>query len=354
MTIRKVLYLGFRHEFGKEQNGDAINYKAWYANFEDLGYEVRGVFYDGRQPEQVREALLAAAAGFRPDMLFIILQKDQIARETLLQLREAGHYLVGFFGDDQWRYDNFTCNYVDAFDACITTDKYSVAKYRRDGQQNVVYSQWAALDSDIEYQNVRHEYDVSFVGGWSRGRQWFVQELGRRGFDVKCFGDGWSAGRITYAEMERIFSVSKVNLNLSNSVTYDVRFLLSSPRGVVSAVRSVLRGGAKSSSQIKARNFEIPAQGGFQLTEYVPTLEDYFDIGRELVCYTSVDEAEKLIRYYLDNPEEREAIKARGVGKARECHTYKARIRAFMAELEGFRKRDAAGVAPGYPAARRA
>ena len=37
--------------------------------------------------------------------------------------------------------------------------------------------------------------------------------------------------------------------------------------------------------QIKGRNFEIPGCGGFLLTDYVPGLERYFQIGEEIVCY---------------------------------------------------------------------
>ena len=335
--IKKILHVGFQYEFGIEKNGHALNYKAWYSNFRELGYEVEGVFYDGKSPEQLTEDLLSVAETYHPDMIFIILQRDQISHKTLQALREAGHYLVGFFGDDQWRYDGFTRNYVTLFDVCISTDRYSIAKYRRDGQTKIVYSQWGALDSSIDYENVVYEYDVSFIGGKSHYRQWFVNELGKRGLAVKCFGDGWPAGRLTYVEMERVFSVSKINLNISNSINYDARFLLSSPRGLASILKAVLLGGGKNSSQTKARNFEIPAQGGFQLTDYVPTLEEYFDIGREVVCYSGIDDAEKLIRYYLVNPEEREAIKIRGVERARACHTYKSRIRAFMGELQLFR-----------------
>ncbi len=43
--------------------------------------------------------------------------------------------------------------------------------------------------------------------------------------------------------------------------------------------------------QLKSK-LEIPYFGGFQLTDYVPTIENYFDLGKELICYGSVDEAE--------------------------------------------------------------
>ena len=36
----------------------------------------------------------------------------------------------------------------------------------------------------------------------------------------------------------------------------------------------------KTSEQIKARNFEIPGFGGFQLSQYSLGLEDFYDIDR--------------------------------------------------------------------------
>ena len=46
-------------------------------------------------------------------------------------------------------------------------------------------------------------------------------------------------------------------------------------------------------------NFEIPYYGGFQLTNYVPSLEMYLNIGQEVICYNDIDELELLINYYL-------------------------------------------------------
>ena len=113
-----------------------------------------------------------------------------------------------------------------------------------------------------------------------------------------------------------------------------MRFLLSSPRNFASTIKALLRGGGKNTSETKARNFEIPVQGGFQLTDYVPTLEEYYYIGKEVVCYSNIDEAENLIHYYLKHEAERESIKSAGVEKARSEHTFKNRIVEFMKEIE--------------------
>ena len=77
--------------------------------------------------------------------------------------------------------------------------------------------------------------------------------------------------------------------------------------------------------------------GGFELTEYVPSLEDYYHIGKDIVCYKDVDEAELLIRYYLENDDEREAIKKRGIEVSRQKHVFKSRIMDFMLEVERYK-----------------
>tara|TARA_R110000744_G_scaffold22045_4_gene56627 strand:- start:668 stop:1687 length:1020 start_codon:yes stop_codon:yes gene_type:complete len=331
--INKILYIAYKYEYGQKENGIALNYKAWYENFTSLGYDVDTIFYEDYSFDELQKIIISHASKIDPDLIFFILQKDQVEINTLNALRKRGFFTANFFGDDQWRFDNFTCNYAPYFSACITTDKFSLEKYHRIGQKNVIRSQWASLESKVQSDQMNYKYDVSFIGGCNRYRQWFVTRLANSGITVHCFGGGWPNGRVSYEEVEDIFSSSKINLNISNSTSYDVRYLLSSLKSILSGVKSVFKR-VKNSSQTKARNFEIPVQGGFQLTDYVPTLDDYFDIGKELACYSCVDEAEKLIKYYLNNENEREIIKLAGIKKARINHTFKCRIIDFMKELE--------------------
>ena len=327
--MKKILYIAFKYEYGIEKNGEALNKKAFHNNFIELGYEVEGVFFEDYSKKDLQKAIIDKAKEFQPDIIFFILQKDQIEIETLKELRKNSFFIVNWFGDDQWRFDNFSKNYALYFDVVITTDKFSVDKYKNIGQKNVIRSQWASLDSDIEYKNIKYKYDVSFIGGINPFRKWFVEQLEKKGIKVACFGSGWKNGRVTYEEMEQIFVTSKINLNISNSTQYDIRYLLSNPRHILSTIR-----GIKNRSQTKARIFEIPVQGGFELTEYVPSLEDYFDVGKEIVCYKDIDECELLIRYYLKHDDEREKIKIKGIKKARLNHTYKHRIKNFLKEIE--------------------
>ncbi len=170
---------------------------------------------------------------------------------------------------------------------------------------------------------------MTFVGGFHPYRKWFIKTLRSKGVGIEVFGHGWPNGSLTADAMNRIFVTSKINLNIGNSHSFDVRYLLSGMRPLV---YGLLR--AKNSSQIKARNFEIPYFNGFQLTDYVPSLENYFDIGKEIVCYNDVDEAARLIKFYLENDVDREAIKQAGHGRAVGEHGFTHRLDAVLSTIE--------------------
>ena len=252
---------------------------------------------------------------------------------TLQTLKNEGFFLVNWFGDDQWRFHDFSSKYALYFDACITTDKFSVSRYHALGQNNVIRSQHASFSNNAEYTNVSYQYDVSFVGAANAYRKWFVKKLQKAGITVHCFGRGWQNGKVSYDEMDNIFRTSKINLNISNSVNYDLRYVCTSPINILRVIKSIIQGG-KNASQTKARIFEVPVRGGFLLTEYVPSLEDYFCIGSEVACYSSVDEAVLLIQYLLTNTQEREGMKKKSVERARAQHTFAHRVQHFMKALE--------------------
>ncbi len=43
--IKRILYVAFKYEYGRKENGFALNYKAWFHGFEQLGYSIEGVFF---------------------------------------------------------------------------------------------------------------------------------------------------------------------------------------------------------------------------------------------------------------------------------------------------------------------
>ncbi|WP_417537727.1 CgeB family protein [Marinomonas sp.] len=341
MLKMKIMYVDLQFDYGIESRGkNYIGLDGFKASMEALGHQIVPFFYDQylNDLEKLQIDILDFSQHCQPDLIFFCLFQNQFEHQTLRTLKSQ-FKTMNWFGDDQWRFDSFSRHYANDFSFCITTDQFSVNKYHAIGQNNVVYSQWAAIDSHLDLSEEHKSsvaegylYDVSFVGGYHPYRQWFIRELEKKGIKVAVYGNGWPNGALKAEDMIELFKQSKINLNLSNSVSWDLRYMFSNPRSFFSLGRMFLGKSVKNASQIKARNFEIPFFGGFQLTEYVPSLENYFDIGKEVICYVTPDDAFTQIQYYLENDAQREKVKLAGVTIARNEHGY---INRFKNIFEG-------------------
>jgi spore maturation protein CgeB len=89
----------------------------------------------------------------------------------------------------------------------------------------------------------------------------------------------------------------------------------------------------KNVEQIKARNFEIPGTGGFELSQYAPGIEDYYTIGSELAVYSNLDELKVMIKYYLFNDNVREKIRLSGYKRTKK-YTYKNRYMEIFKKIK--------------------
>ena len=103
-------------------------------------------------------------------------------------------------------------------------------------------------------------------------------------------------GTVDYhKQMPLVFAHSKINLNLS--------------------LRSIHSG-------IPLRVLDIMACGGFVMTNRQPEITEYFEDGREVVIFGSVEECLDKIGYYLEHDEERRMIAVAGQQKVQELFPY--------------------------------
>ena len=326
----KVVYIDYQYHYGKKELGfNSIAVDGFVASFEKLGHEVIPFFYDDlvEDLDLLHKKMKEFCYQNKPDLIFFVLAQD-LFDSNLIKDLSSDFTTVNFFGDDHWRFESFTKKLAHSFSYCVTTDPLALAKYNDIGIDNVILSQWAAIDfneSEIEHDGY-YKYDVSFVGGKSPFRSWVVDYLAKKGIKVSCFGVGWDSGPIPSDEMSQVFKETKINLNLSNSCSYDIRFFKDKP---FTFMRQLLRS-SKTSSQVKARNFEIPALNGFQLTDYVPFLDRYLKIGEEVACFNNVDELADLIKYYINFEEEREKIKQASHSRMISEHFYINRVNEIL------------------------
>jgi hypothetical protein len=110
--------------------------------------------------------------------------------------------------------------------------------------------------------------------------------------------------------MIQVFSTSRINLNFSKTV-HDLTKL-----------------------QIKGRIFQVCLAGGFLLTEYAPGIEDYFEIGREVVCFQNTKELAEKIDYYLSHESERRAIAMAGWVRATREYSSGSMVEKVFLEIE--------------------
>lgn len=324
----KVLPIFLRYDYGIKSRGDSLEYKGFYSALKQIAGEVYPFWYDEylSQKDELQKQTIKYIDEVRADVVFFILMKDEFLFQTLDYLKSK-YTTVNWFCDDQWRFENFTKYYAPHFTYAITTDKFALSKYRKIGYKNVILSQWASFggSQNVDFESIEYKYDVSFVGSISGYRKWLINRLKRKGVKVECFGVGWENGRVSFEEMAEIFRISKINLNLSNSVCHDIRCIFSSTKSLREFMKA-----KKRMEQIKARTFEIPAFGGFQLTNYVSSLEDYFDIGKEVGVYVSTDDSILKIRYYLNNEAERRKVMVKGYRRAVGEHTYLNRLKGVF------------------------
>ena len=328
----KILFIDLKYDYGDKARGiNHIGQDGFKESLEQLEHKVESFYYDAYLSDTrlLQLTLIEFAEQCQPDLIFFNLFKDQFDHSTIRGL-SSKFTTINWFGDDQWRFESFTKYYANDFTWCITTDLFSVEKYKSIGQCNVIYSQWAAINSHALSQELftGYKYDVTFVGGYHPYRHWFIKQLRNNGVRVEAYGYGWPNGPLSFQQMNIIFRDSKINLNISNSNSFDLSYLSSSLKALILAFRS-----KKSTSQIKARNFEIPYFGGFQLSDYVPSLESYFEIGKEVVCYSSPEEAALQIQYYLTNDELRESIRHAGYKRATNEHGYIHRIKNILKQI---------------------
>ena len=103
--------------------------------------------------------------------------------------------------------------------------------------------------------------------------------------------------------MPKVFHLSKINLNMT--------------------VKSIQSG-------LPLRIFDIMGCGGFLMTNYQAELNDYFEIGKDLEVYSSMDELVDKCAFYLEHDDIRTEIARNGYEKMKQHHTYPHRIAEML------------------------
>ncbi|WP_339891698.1 CgeB family protein [Neptuniibacter pectenicola] len=322
-----ILLVSMEYSYGDRSRERSYEYFNFYKTLIAMGHDVELYDYmdasNGINSHEISERLVERVVTEKPKLVIFSLYTDQIEAWAVERIRAYATTFC-FFHDDTWRVE-FSQFWAGKFDYFSSPDLYASYKYSKVGINNCLYFPFGCNEEIFRKQDCEKAYDVSFVGAWHPYREWIINKLVKRGFSVHVFGHGWGEGEVSQDEMVRIFNKSKINLNLSNSASWDARYLFSSYSAFKNRIRS-----KKNIEQMKARFFEVCGCGSFQLSYFVEGLSACYKIDEELAVYANSDDLYEKVSFYLEFEDIREKIASNGYQRTIRDHTFKNRFNNIL------------------------
>lgn len=258
------------------------------------------------------EMAVAQIKAFAPDVLYC-QDLSFFPPEVLAKLRKHVRLIVG----------QIACplppeSFLKGYDLILTSFPHFVPRLCAQG----VASEYFRIGFDTRVLealgNVPKDIDASFVGGISRhhGKAIPVLEHLARNTPIRFFGYGSDSlaadspirarhhGEVWGLDMYRALARSCITLNRHIDVA--------------------------ENNANNMRLYEATGVGALLLTDRKDNLGELFEIGKEVVAYSSAEEAVELIRYYLAHPDEAQAIARAGQARTLREHTYRHRMEELL------------------------
>lgn len=308
----------------------------------------------------------AAHAAKPVDLFFSYFYDACVEPQAIDEIRALGITTVNWYCNGSYQL-HLVSQIAPHYDWCLVPEKFRLRDYDALGA-HPIYCQEAANPAIYRPYDLPAAYDVTFVGQNYGERPGAIQYLRERGIDVRVWGYGWGhggpadehgwrrwgrrargafsrrgldavrrrlrrrsvpgappeadavrlppeivGGLLTDSEMIQMYSRSKINLGFS-------------------ACGETHRTGQRI-LQVRLRDFEVPMSGGFYMVEYMEELEEFYEIGKEIVCYSGVEDLAEKIRYYLTHDEEREKIRQAGRRRCLRDHTWQKRFQTSFQQM---------------------
>jgi spore maturation protein CgeB len=308
------------------------------AGFDTIPYtwrpgKVRGYFFRHFPPVgRLNADLLKAFEAVKPDLVWVDKGR-YIYPETLATMKKAGAKLVHYSSDtafkvhDSKHFDQS----VPLYDVLVTIKDYELGEYRKKGArkllfQNPAYDRAMHLKIELSSEEKKtFENDVVFIGRYEAPRVEALEALWREGIQLAIWGP-YFEGRAAGAFLKACWR----------------------GRGVIGLDYSKALSGAKIGlcflsknypDRITSRTFEIPAIGGFMLTERTDEQKAVFNEGVEAEYFGDVPELVSKVKQYLADGEARIRIARQGHLKCVEggnsYHDRLQEILKVLADSEG-------------------
>ncbi len=214
-------------------------------------------------------------------------------------------------------------DFVREYDLILTSFPHFVETLREQG----VRSEYFKIGFDERVlsllNSVKKDIDFSFVGGVSRHHEGAIplmEYLAHNVDSMRFFGYG--ADRLSKSSVIRQRHGGEVwGLNMYEALA----------RSRITLNRHI---NVAQNCANNMRLYEATGMGAMLLTDRKDNLHELFDIGKEVLAYSSKEEAVDLVRYYLEHPFEAEEISKAGQARTLRDHTYSNRMQELVPILK--------------------
>ena len=318
----RVLYCGLLYSYGDPSKGYSYEHYNLEAGIVNCGLFEVDLFYPDQESlihgkEHANNRFLSRIQDGNYDIIFHVAFNDSIdlPAQALRFAKLIGTKVIEWDCDASWRFHNFIYHRRDNYTHFITTHSATVPWYNQFGMK-VIRSQWGGSPLYLPSSEINSvkKHDVVFVGQKHGDRNVFIKALQGAGINVSLFGDYWDGfdgwnGYGTFEDILQAIQQAKICINLSN------------PSQMATL------------PQIKGRHFELPQAGAFQISTPADDLDRYFEFGKEIVIANSPTDLVEKVKYYLDNPEERNAIARAGHERMKKEHQWSHRFNEIIDSL---------------------
>jgi spore maturation protein CgeB len=291
----------------------------------DIFFRVLWRYFQDGLVSFVSRQFVKRVVSFRPDLV-IVVSGHLISSAALQTVRQrTGAVLFHFYGEDFFNPLNTNRTLRKSapyYDHLFTTKSFNIKEMADVGIHHVSYlphgyrpnCHYPVEPSPAEWDE--YGSDLTFVGTWEAERAAILTQLTE--FDLRIWGADWErAGmrreiqhsiqkRAVYCEeMSKVFNASRINLAFLRKANRD---------------------------RHTSRTFEIPACGGFQLSERTGEILEFFEEGKEIECFDSVEELKDKANYYLHHEASRNLVASAGLARVRNSpYSYTDRLQTILA-----------------------
>lgn len=264
------------------------------------------------------EVAVAQVRAFKPDVLYC-QDLSFFPGDVLRELKKEVGLIVG----------QIACplppqSFLDGYDLILTSFPHFVERLKSAG----IASEYFKIGFDTRVLEllgeVEKDVDMSFVGGISRhhGKAVPLLEYLAENTPIKFFGYGAKTlprtsairkrhnGEVWGLDMYRALARSRITLNRHINVA--------------------------ENNANNMRLYEATGVGALLLTDRKDNLGELFEVGKEVVAYSSQEEAMELIRHFVAHPKEAAEIANAGQRRTLAEHTYAHRMQELVPILERY------------------